>query len=249
MDKLSPILTCALAVCGALEAADHKDVNKTVRLNPTGSVRLETHKGSIHISTWDRAEVEINARIEAGLSTSLRRFDGTDVTIDSSPDSLSIRTKHSCCLDDDGGNPLVHYTIRMPRTAGLSIRDHSSDSEIADLSAALDIETHRGAVRIDRLNGTLRARTHRGDFHVDFAAFTGNSAVETHRGSVELLLPRDSRFDIRTDLDRRAALESDFLVMARLAHRRGRSLEGAVNGGGPILQLNPDRGRIRLRVR
>ena len=249
MAKLSPILTCALVACAALQGADSKDVHKTVSLNLNGSVRLETHRGSIHISSWDRAEVEVDARIEAGPRTSRRRFDGTDVAIDSSANSVTIQTKHPCCISDDGSNPMVYYTIRIPRTARLSIRDHASDAEIADLSASLDIETHRGTVRVDRLSGALQARTHRGDFHVDFAAFTGDSLVETHRGSVELLMPRESKFDIRTDLDRRSSLESDFPVMARLAHRRGRNLEGSVNGGGPILQLKTDRGHIRLRVR
>ena len=249
MAKLSPILTCTVAACAALQAADSRNISKTVQLNLTGSVRLETHRGSIHISTWDRPEVEVDARIEAGPWTSRRRFDGTDVAIDSSANSVSIRTRHPCCISDDGSNPLVDYTIRMPRTARLSIRDHASDAHIYDLSAGLDIETHRGTVRVERLTGALQARTHRGVFHVDFAALTGNSLVETHRGSVELALPRESKFDIRADLDRRSLLESDFPVMARLAHGRGRNLEGSVNGGGPILQLNTDRGHIRLRVR
>ena len=230
MNKLYPILTCAL-LCTWLEAADYKDVSKTVPLNQSGSVRLETHKGSIRISTWDRAEVEVNARIEAGLSTSRRRFDGTGVAIDSSADSVVIQTKLPCCISDDGSNPLVRYAIRIPRTARLWIRDHASDAEIAGLSGALEIETHRG------------------DFHIDFAALTSNSRVETHRGSLEVRLPADSQFDIRADLDRRSSLESDFPVMARLAHRRARNLEGSVNGGGPILQLNTDRGHIRLRAK
>ena len=231
MNKLCPILACALVVCAPLKSADCKNVNKTVSLNPKGSVRLETFKGSIRISTWDRPDVDIQARIEAGASTSRGRFDATEVAIDSTPDSVTVQTKLPCCISDAGSNPLVHYTIQMPRTAKLRIRDHASDAEIAGLSGALEIETHRG------------------DFHVDFTALTGDSRVETHRGSVELLLPRDSKFDIRTDLDRRASLESDFPVMARLAHHRGRNLEGSVNGGGPILELHTYRGSIRLRAK
>ena len=231
MDKLSSMLICALILCAPLKSTDRKDVNRAVSLNPNGSVRLETFKGSIHLSTWDRPDVDIQARIEAGLSTSRHRFDATDVVINSSPDSVTIQTKLPCCISDDGSNPLLHYTIRMPRTAKLRIRDHASDAEISGLDGALEIETHRG------------------NFHVAFTALTRDSLVEAHRGSVELLLPRDSKFDIRTELDRRTWLESDFPVMAHLAHHGGRNLEGSVNGGGPILQLHTHRGSIRLRAK
>src|SRR5579864_7058335 len=89
--------------------ADIKDVNRTVA--------LETHKGSIRVSTWDRQEVEIQARIEAEPGTVMdrRRFDGTDVHIDSSADSVRIKTyypdfKWCCSFDDNGTNPEVRYT-------------------------------------------------------------------------------------------------------------------------------------------
>lgn len=73
----------ALASIAVLTAADYKDVNRTVSLTPSGSVTIETHKGSIRVTTWDRAEVEIKARIEAEPGTTMdqRRFEGTDVRI------------------------------------------------------------------------------------------------------------------------------------------------------------------------
>ena len=54
-------------------------------LNANGAVTVETHKGSIQVTTWDRAEVEIQARIqaEAGTSMDRYRFEGTEIHIDS----------------------------------------------------------------------------------------------------------------------------------------------------------------------
>src|SRR5947208_3394884 len=141
---------CALGlVLSAIAtAADYKDVNRTVSLNPTGSVTIENHKGSIHVTTWDRPEIEVKARIEAETGTPMDRrlFDGTDVLIDGSGGSVSIRTRYPsnnrwCCSDDNGSNPQVRYTIQMPRTARLTIRDHRSDSEVEDLDGALNITT------------------------------------------------------------------------------------------------------------
>src|SRR5437016_2813377 len=137
----------ALITLTALEAADSKDVNKTVPLSQTGAVTIETHKGSVHVTTWDRPEVDIKARIEAESGTTMdrRRFDATDVRIDASSDAVHIRTQYPdwCCnFNDEGNNPEVRYTIQMPRTARLTIHDHRSETDVADLRAPLDITTH-----------------------------------------------------------------------------------------------------------
>lgn len=228
-----------LASIAAVTAADYKDVNRTVPLTQTGSVSIETHKGSIQVTTWDRAEVEIRARIqpEPGTTMDQRRFEGTDVRIVSSPDSLDIRTEYPefnwCCDNDDGANPEVRYTIQMPRTGRLTIRDHRSETVISDLQGALDIDTHRGTVRVHRLAGSLQLTTHRGDVQVEFAKLTGNVSIDTHRGTIELAMPRSSRFDVRTDLGKHASLNTDF---------------PRANSGGPIVDLKTYRGSIRLRA-
>jgi hypothetical protein len=231
----------ALITLAALDAADYKDVNKIVALSQTGAVTIDTHKGSIHVTTWDRPEVEIKARIEAEPGTTMdrRRFDATEVRIDASPDAVHSRTQYAywCCYSDGGNNPEVRYTTQMPRAARLTIHDHRSETDIADLRGALDVDTHRGTVRVHRLAGPLQLSTHRGDVTVDFASFTGDNVIDTYRGSVELSLPRDSKFDVRADLGRHATVDTDF------------TMHGSVNGGGPTLDLETYRGSIRLRAR
>jgi hypothetical protein len=233
----------------ALSAADYKDVNKTVSLKANGSVEIETHKGSIRVSTWDRAEVEIQARIEAEPGTIMdrRRFEGTDVHIDNSPDSVRIKTYYPEFNWDEGTNPEVRYTIRMPKTAQLSIRDHRSDTEVSGLQGALTLSTHRGTAHVSGLSGALHVDTHRGDIHVEFASFTANSSITTYRGTVDLSMPKSSHFDLQTNLGRRGAIDTDFSVMMHTINRRGESAHGAVNGGGPSLRIDAERGEVRLR--
>jgi hypothetical protein len=226
-----------------------------VALNSNGSVTIETHKGSIKVTTWDRPEVEIQARIEAepGSLMDQRRFEGTDVLVDSFANSVRIKTKYpddnGCCFSIEGSNPVVRYTIQMPRAARLSVRDHRSDTQISDLQGELDINTHRGTVDVHKLGGPLRLSTHRGEVKVDFASFAGNTIIDTHRGSIELSIPKNSRFDIQTSSERHATFESDFSVISPSTARRGESFNGSVNGGGPILRIKTDRGHIRLRAR
>lgn len=251
MTSRTALAACMMLACAALYGADTKNVDRTLPLKADGLVTIESHNGSIHLQTWDRPQIEIHARIESAGSSAedRRRFDQTEVEIDSSPDSVRIKTKHpDFCCSFTGSNPEVHYTIQAPRTARLRIRDHNSRTEIRDLSAALDIEAHNGSVHVQGLNGPLNMGLHNGKATVDFASFTGSSSVETHNGSVELVMPAASRFDLRSE-SHNGGVDSDFPVAARMAGRRGQNLYGTVNGGGPALRLNSHNGHFRLRAK
>lgn len=244
-----------LGVSAAIFGADYRDVNKTVALRADGSVEIETHKGSIKVTTWDRAEVEIQARIEAesGTAVDRRRFDATEVRIDPSPDSVHIRTVYpnfvGCCSFDDGNNPEVRYTIRMPKSARLTIKDHRSDTEVTGLQGTLDLTTHRGTVHVHGLGGALHLDTYRGDAQVEFSSFTAGSSIKTYRGSVDLSMPKSSRFDLKANSGRRGSIYTDFVVATHVASRRGESTHGSVNGGGPALDIQAERGEIRIHAK
>jgi hypothetical protein len=246
----------ALAFLGAVFAQDFKDVNRTVALHANGSVEIETHKGSVRVSVWDRQEVEIQARIgaEPGTPMDRRRFDGTDVRIDSTPDSVRIKTYYPdfnwcCSFDDNGNNPQVRYTIRMPRTANLSIHDHRSDTEVTGLQGTLNLTTHRGTAHLSGLGGALHLDTYRGDAHVEFSSFKANSSIKTYRGTVDLSMPKSSGFNLETNSGRRGSIYTDFTVITRAVSRRGESAHGAVNGGGPTFEIEAERGEVQVHAK
>jgi hypothetical protein len=255
LHRMTRVAILALAFSAAIFAADSKDVNRTVALHANGLVEIETHKGSIRVTTWDRQEVEIQARIEAEPGTDMdrRRFDGTEVRIDSTPDSVRIKTYYPdfnwCCSFDNGTNPEVRYTIRMPKTARLNIRDHRSDTEVTGLQGELDLTTHRGSAHLRGLGGALHLDTYRGDAQVEFSSFTADSSVKTYRGSIELSMPKSSRLDLKTNSGRRGSIYTDFTVVSRAVNRKGESAHGAVNGGGPLLRIDAERGEVQIHAR
>src|ERR1022692_1058902 len=166
MTARSIVIALTLSLCSmALYGADTKNVDKILPLKANGAVKLDAHNGSVTVHTWDRAEIEIHARIEAGGTSAEdhRRFTETTVEIEGSSDIVSIKSKTP---DDNNGwswlnwgdwgnSPEIHYTINAPRTARWTLRDHNSKIEIHDLNAALDLETHNGNVRVENLGGPL----------------------------------------------------------------------------------------------
>ena len=257
MTARSIVIALTLSLCSmALYGADTKNVDKILPLKANGAVKLDAHNGSVTVHTWDRAEIEIHARIEAGGTSAEdhRRFTETTVEIEGSSDIVSIKSKTP---DDNNGwswlnwgdwgnSPEIHYTINAPRTARWTLRDHNSKIEIHDLNAALDLETHNGNVRVENLGGPLELSMHNGDARIDFASFTHDSRIDTHNGTVELTLPKSSRFELHSD-GHNMSVDSDFPVMVRSSGHRRDNFNGPVNGGGPALRITSHNGRFRLR--
>ena len=150
----------------------------------------------------------------------------------------------------DGIPPVYHYTIRMPRTASLRIKDYKSESEVSDLAADLQVDTYKGSVQLRNHAGGLTVNTYKGDVRADFAAVTAPVRIETYKGGVDLRMPRDSRFDLSTDLGRRGGdPDNDFARYVRTSNSRDRTHRLQVNGGGPEVRVRSYKGEFRLRAR
>lgn len=235
-----------------LSAADSKTVEKTLPLTATGSIVLDGHNGSIKVSTWDRPEVEVQARIELRTgfgfeAENRRRFDATRVEVSGSGDFVQIKSVYPEWTNSRGSNPEIHYTIHSPRTARWTIHDHNSQIEVEDLHAALRISTHNSKVIVKGLAGALELDTHNGNAMVQFASLTDSSKVEMHNGDVELIMPASSRFNLQTT-SHNARIDSEFAVATHHVSSRGSNMEGTVNGGGPALRLRSHDGNFRLRA-
>ncbi len=274
--SLSRTLACFVLLsltAGAAAAQSVKTMRETLPLDARGTVAIDSYKGSITVTTWDRNEIEIDVRIVADEDAGL--VDRTDIDIETSGDRVRIKSDYDRAKMSRGlfggrvnvSLPFVHYTIKMPRTARLAIDDYKSDIRVADLRADLTIdtykgtvdvrdlvgdlalETYKGTVRVAGLKGALDLETYKGDVEIAFSALEGDSQVETYKGDVALVLPRQASFNLDADMNRRGRFDTDFDVARVGGDRRDTAYRGAVNGGGPRLALETTRGTYRLRAR
>src|SRR5262245_9368329 len=120
----------ALSVAAGAQASDIKEVHKTLALDRDGRVSVHTYKGSVTVTTWDRPEVQVDARIEPGSDDreDREKVQWTEVRISGGGSSARIHSdyddvkRHSRgflgLFDWDSGTlPLIHYQIHMPATA------------------------------------------------------------------------------------------------------------------------------------
>ena len=238
---LALLLTAALV---SPSAQAQKTIKETVPLAPDGRVAIDTYKGRVTVTTWDRPEVEFEVVIEADEDEELVEL--TDVKVDRSERRLSLETDYERAEEARkegwgpfswGGStslPFANYTIRMPRTARLAIDDYKSEIEIAGLAAdvrvetykgtvdvkevegALDLETYKGEALVSDLAGALRVETYKGDVRVAFSRLAGDVTAETYKGAVALVLPADAGFRLDADLSRKGDLDTDLFDLADL---------------------------------
>ena len=201
-----------------------RTVGDAVPLAADGEVTVDNHEGTITVTTWERDRV----RYEAEIMPTDEDPDAEKVTIRTRTggDRFRIATDHEdgddestvFGFDEDGFRwggidmPAVHYTIKMPRSAALSLDDHESTIEVTGLSGELRIDTHEGpitiadqsgAVAIDshessiaitNQNGDVTLDTHEG--RMDLRNITGRLSVDTHEGDLAVEeLDGSLRFD------------------------------------------------------
>jgi len=242
----------SLALAASLTAAT-KEVHKVLPLAPNGSVSVDTHNGTIDVTTWNQPSVGIDARIEsAPASSHPEDVDKTDVNIRGGGASVDIVSnydrvpEHSMLIFGTSRIlPLIRYTIRVPATAQVHIVNHNANTRITGLRGDVRVRTHNGETTLRGLDGAADIETHNGNVDVEFARVTKPSRFDTHNGDVTLSLPADARFSVQS-VAHHGDFRSDF---AMAQHARGGVVSGAVNGGGPEIRVSAHNGSLRLRKR
>src|SRR6266481_2713196 len=150
---------CALFVLAlGAHASEHRgafveEFHQTYAITSDGRIDLDNINGAVHVSTWDRNEVKVDAIKSADMK---ERLDEARIEIDSGKDYVSIRTKYrdrdQTWNDDNWHNnpPSVEYTVTVPPGAHLD--------EIKLINGSLDVAGVSGEVRASCINGKLEAK-------------------------------------------------------------------------------------------
>ena len=273
------VLSLAFAsalVCQAVPLlAQSRTVEQTLPLNPGGALSLRATKGTVRLTAWDRADVQIRARIEATSRMSddyaQRAVDATQVDIDAEPNRISIRSNYEAVSAtwsgwgrDSGGLPDIHYEIQAPRSLRLSLDIDRSNSTIAGFEGRITIEADRSELRVNDVAGDVRVEIDRGgssrfdnvrgsfslegdrtDIDLSLASLTDQGRLELDRGNARIRVAAGQPLTLRTDVERRGSFDSELPV--QITGGTERSPEGTINGGGPTFTVVAHRARVTLR--
>jgi DUF4097 and DUF4098 domain-containing protein YvlB len=246
---------CALLFLAlSAHASDHRgnlseEFHQTYTISAEGRVELDNINGDVHIASWDRNEVKVDA---VKYANTKEQLDEAKIEVDSGKDYVSIRTKyrdhdHTFNWGSHNNPASVEYTLTVPRTAHLD--------EIKLINGELDVAGMTGEVRASCINGRLEAHdlsgraqlsTINGSLDVRFSQLAHNSVeLSSVNGSVELTIPSDSKAELEASTIS-GRIGNDFGLHVNNHRFVGHDLRGELGTGGAHIKLENVNGGIEI---
>lgn len=241
---------CAVLILPlAAHASDRsytEEFHQTYAITPDGRVELNNINGAVHVSSWDRNEVKVDA---VKYADTKEKLDDVKIEVDSGKEYLSIRTKfkdhdHWGSHNNPGG---VEYTLTVPRSIRLD--------EIKLINGSFDVTGVSGEVRASCINGHLEAHdlagrakldTINGRLEARFAQLSGKDVeLNSVNGSVELTIPSDSNAEVEASTVS-GGISNDFGLHVNNHRFVGHDLRGELGKGGTHIKVENVNGRIEI---
>jgi hypothetical protein len=252
--RLLTALSLTLFATGLAHGAQSRDFHAVTPIDAGGRLLIDSHNGSVSVSTWNQPSVAIDARIEqADFGGDPEDVEKTKVVVNGGGSEVRVESDYSAVPShsfwfDFGSThslPLVHYTIRMPATARLRVSVHNATVRADGLKNDVEIETHNGGIDVTNLGGGARVETHNGNIRLDFSRYSAPSRVQTHNGSITVNLPADTRLSLTAD--GHSLKPTTQLPMS--IQSTGSDFHAELNGGGPELRVTTHHGSLLLNRR
>jgi DUF4097 and DUF4098 domain-containing protein YvlB len=246
---------CALGILAiSAHASDHRgalteEFHQTYTITAEGRVELDNINGSVHISSWDRNEVKVDA---VKYADTKERLDEAKIEVESGKDYLSIQTKypehdHTWNWGSHNNPAGVEYTLTVPRTVRLD--------EIKLINGSLDITGVSGEVRASCINGRLEAHdlvgraelsTINGRLDARFTQLSSQSVeLNSVNGSLDLTIPSDSNAEVEASTVS-GGINNDFGLHVNHHQFVGHDLRGELGKGGAHIKLSNVNGRVEI---
>lgn len=248
-------LCALLALAVGAHASDHRGVlteefHQTYPITSDGRVELDNINGPVHISSWDRNEVKVDA---VKYADTKERLDEAKIEVQAGKESVSIRTRypdhdHTWNRGSHDNPASVEYTLTVPRTARLD--------EINLVNGALDVAGVSGEVRASCVNGRLEAHelagraelsTVNGRLTAEFRQLGGQTVeLNSVNGAVDLTIPSDSNAEVEASTVS-GGIDNDFGLPVNHHRFVGHDLKGEIGNGGTHIKLSDVNGRVEIR--
>lgn len=269
-------LSAAALLVPAVAGAQSRTVRQTVDLSAGGRLTLVADISDVHLTSWDREELEVVARIEAREPLSgdaaKQAVEATRIDVTGGAAARTVRANYDDVPRTSmwGGTsqilPKITYDIRAPRRLSLDLEIDRSTADIRGFDGTFDLHADRTELRAADLTGTVRLDIDRGgttvfeglrgqltfdadrtNLRLDGFTLTGDSRVDVGRGDLDLRLASGAGLTLSLDRERRSQFDTELPLTTRSLDRD--RVEGAVNGGGPRLSIGTDRAHVSLRAR
>ncbi len=188
--RLLPYISLLALLCPPVLRAESSSVEyrenfeRTVQLQPEGTISLGNIAGDIEVTTWGQPQVLIQAvkvSRAADMQTAQENAAAVEIEVQAAADAVDIQTLYPHA--ENNLNVSVFYTLTVPDHASLDIASVSGNIHAAGCGGTSDLHSVSGDVRAERVSGSIHTKSVSGNVLVDQA--TQDAECESVSGSVE----------------------------------------------------------------
>ena len=232
------VALAAPAIHAAVDETEH--VNRTLRMDPGGTLRLKNFSGRVTITASDRPEVVIDAVRRAPRERLARikldiRTDGPNVVV------VDANRRDRFWYELTSGKHVVEtdFDIKVPRRTNLDISVFSSPVTVEGIEGSHKVHSFSARLSLNDMVGPIRAHTFSGAVVIRERSWQPNQTIEvdTFSGNVELHVPESARGSVSFN-SFSGRLNSEMPLTLHSSSRR--SLRADLGGGGD--------GRLRFKT-
>ena len=246
------IVLVLTVVSGGTAATIEDTIGQTLAFAPGDRLEVTNTNGDIEVRTWDRNEIQIEARKRVKASSEERArtaFDDLRVKIDQTGSGVTIDTDYPKGPNGWWGNvsSSVHYEILIPRQADLDLETVNGKVTVTGVHGEIEVGTTNGGIEVEDSGGSVSARTTNGGIEVELQEVMPdeNMTFRSTNGGITLTLPSQIAADISARTTN-GSVQTDFPITVQGTFRKNR-LDGSLNGGGADIELKTTNGSIRIR--
>jgi DUF4097 and DUF4098 domain-containing protein YvlB len=163
----------ALALLFPLTGLSGENLDETRDLTADGHVLVENLAGSVEVTVWDKAKIEIKGELGDDVEK---------VEISATGNGIQIRVKNKQNAHNIDGTDLY---LRVPLAASIEVETISADIEMnGSAGESIVLNTVSGDVEAQASPQRLEIQSVSGE--VDFVGSTSRSSVETVSGDISL---------------------------------------------------------------
>jgi hypothetical protein len=236
------VVLAAAAILAAPCLAVDEVFQQTYPLPAGGSFELQNVNGSVHVSAWEREEVEVYAKKTARQDPSdLKRV---EIEVEARANEVSVQTRYP---QEGGVEVYVEYHIRVPQRVQLRrVATVNGDVRVFGVDAAGELRSVNGDIEVYDSAGGMSARTTNGNLRLELRQLeaSGPVTLETVNGSVLLAVPAGTGAELEV-----RSLNGDFrseLPLTLYSSKGPREFRARLGASGTPLRIRTVNGGIRV---
>lgn len=220
-------------------------INKTVPLAPGSNVRVSGINGSVVIETSDSDQAEINIQIRASSQEAMER---RPILVESTPNSLTIRTENDSEGKRGRDRGEVHHEVRLrlPRAISLKVSSVNGKVEVGQITGEIAVTSVNGRVDVAQAGTATELSSINGRTSISIRRIgEGGLRVSSINGGVEIGLPESTNADVEVR-SVNGGINADIPINVIGEMKRGQ-LVGKLGSGGARITVTSVNGGVTLR--